>query len=86
MVEKIGVEKTVELIKQGDLVLIVVDAEEGLTEEDYKIIDLVKKAGKKYLLLINKIDLVENIDLGIENNSLKFLPNMKKAWSNWNKL
>ena len=79
VVEKIGVEKTVELIKQGDLVLIVVDAEEGLTEEDYKIIDLVKKAGKKYLLLINKIDLVENIDLGIENNFLKISAKYEKG-------
>lgn len=72
-------EKTVELIKKGDLVLIVVDAEEGLTEEDNEIIDLVKKSGKKYLLLINKIDLVENIDLGNENNSLKISAKYEKG-------
>jgi len=66
LVEKIGVEKTIELISQADLVLIVVDAATGLTEEDYQVIELVKQAEKKFLLLVNKIDLKQNLNQDLE--------------------
>jgi len=71
VVERLGVQKTLELVRKADLVLIVVDAELGLEQEDYEVIELVKEAGKKYLLLVNKIDLVEEITLDAENNLLK---------------
>lgn len=57
IIEKIGIEKTREMIEKADLVLIVLDAGRGLEEEDLAIIYSV--GDKKALFLINKIDLLE---------------------------
>ncbi len=54
LVERIGVEKTRETINKADLVLVVLDAVRGLTDEDYAILDLIGE--KKALFLINKVD------------------------------
>lgn len=56
IVEKIGVEKTRESLESADLVLLVVDASTGMTEEDREI--LQSFTGKKTLVIINKIDLL----------------------------
>ncbi|MFZ5649525.1 MAG: tRNA uridine-5-carboxymethylaminomethyl(34) synthesis GTPase MnmE [Bacillota bacterium] len=55
LVEKIGVEKTREFMAGADLVLFVVEAEEGITGEDRYLLE--KLEGKKTILIINKIDL-----------------------------
>lgn len=58
LVEKLGVARSRQLINQADLVLLVLDATTGITEDDLKIISLVKD--KKTLVLINKIDIAAN--------------------------
>lgn len=62
IVEKIGVEKTRESLEKADLVLLVFDAAEPLSDEDGNIINMVKE--KKLIVLINKTDL--NVKLNIE--------------------
>lgn len=55
LVEKIGVEKTREFMAGADLVLFMVEAGKGVTEDDR---DLLKKLEiKKTILIVNKIDL-----------------------------
>lgn len=49
-------QKTLEEIKDADLVLMVVDAQSGLVTEDRKIADLIKRKGKPIILAANKID------------------------------
>jgi len=61
IVEKIGVEKTRESIEKADLILLVFDAAEPLSDEDRIIIDMVKK--KKLIILINKTDLDVKLDV-----------------------
>ncbi|MBI1823993.1 MAG: tRNA uridine-5-carboxymethylaminomethyl(34) synthesis GTPase MnmE [Nitrospirae bacterium] len=56
--EKEGIRRTEELLHQADLVLWVIDASMGWTEEDDKEIDKIRK--KNYLILINKIDLISD--------------------------
>ena len=53
-VEKIGVEKARRSIDEADLVLLVIDGSEGLTENDREIIQLL--GDKKVIVLINKSD------------------------------
>ena len=53
-VEKIGVEKARRSIDEADLVLLVIDGSEGLTENDREIIQLL--GDKKVVVLINKSD------------------------------
>ncbi len=67
IVEKIGIEKAKNSIKSADLVLLVLDGSEKLTKDDVEIIDLVKN--KKVLVIVNKIDLSDNIDIDKYNFS-----------------
>ena len=60
IVESIGVEKSISLIKEADLVIIVLNNNEALSEEDKKILDIAKD--KKVIVVINKNDLEKKID------------------------
>lgn len=46
-------------IRRADVCLIVVDAEEGLTEQDVKICGYVHEQGKPSIIVMNKWDLIE---------------------------
>ncbi len=60
LVESIGVDKSLKLIDEADLVLFVVNYNEKLTAEDKKILNKLK--GKNYITVVNKTDLDKNID------------------------
>ncbi len=60
-VEKIGVEKTIEMFAAADLVLFMIDASTGLTEDDKEIFPLIEE--KKRLVIINKTDIGKETDL-----------------------
>jgi len=60
VVEKIGVEKSLSLIEEADLIILVLNNNEKLTKEDYKILDACKN--KKTIVVINKNDLDRKID------------------------
>ena len=61
IVEKIGVNKSYRLIESADLVIIVLNNNEKLTEEDKNILDYCKN--KKVIVVINKSDLADKIDI-----------------------
>ena len=61
IVEKIGVEKSLSLIDSADLVIVVLNNNEKLTEQDKYI--LSKTEGKKRIIYVNKNDLESNIDI-----------------------
>ncbi len=46
-------------VRRSDVCLLVVDAEEGLTEQDVKIIGYVHEQGKPSVIVMNKWDLIE---------------------------
>ena len=54
-VEKIGIQKSKEIAKEADLIIAIFDASKILSEEDKKILEIIK--GKKAIILLNKIDL-----------------------------
>ncbi|MCY6958204.1 tRNA uridine-5-carboxymethylaminomethyl(34) synthesis GTPase MnmE [Clostridium brassicae] len=60
IVEKIGVEKSIEKIEKADLIVLVLDTSRELDEEDKEIIEFIKE--KKYIVLLNKTDLNGKID------------------------
>ena len=60
LVESIGVEKSLNLIDEADLVLFVLSYDEKLNKDDKKI--LSKLNGKNYITIINKYDLDKKID------------------------
>ncbi len=61
IVEKIGVEKSLNLIKEADLVILVLNNNEELTIEDKKILDYCQD--KKTIVVINKNDLERKINM-----------------------
>ena len=61
IIESIGVEKSKKVIKESDLVLLVLNNNEEVTEDIKEIIKEIKK--KNYLVLLNKIDLDNKINL-----------------------
>lgn len=61
IVEKIGVEKSLSLINEADLIIIVLNNNEELSEEDKKILTACKD--KKVIVVINKSDLESKINL-----------------------
>lgn len=61
IIESMGVEKSKELIKQADLVLLVVDGSIALSQEDQQLLDLTKDATR--IVVINKADQGINTDL-----------------------
>ncbi|RGH39356.1 tRNA uridine-5-carboxymethylaminomethyl(34) synthesis GTPase MnmE [Firmicutes bacterium AM41-5BH] len=62
-VEKIGVDKAKEYAEQADLIIYVVDASRELDENDIEIMKII--AGKKAVILLNKMDL--NVLISKEN-------------------
>ena len=62
-VENIGVQKSLDLINDSDLVLFVLDSSRELEEEDIKIIKKIKELDKNYIVLMNKIDLNRKLDI-----------------------
>ena len=56
-VEKMGVERSRRAAEQADLILFMIDADAGWTDEDEQIYQQV--AGRPLILLINKIDLID---------------------------
>ena len=54
-VEKIGVEKSIKLAEEADLVIAIFDSSKQLTEEDIEILKLIEN--KKSIILLNKNDL-----------------------------
>lgn len=55
-VEKIGVEKALEVIDLADLILFVLDAQTGFEKEDNDILQKVRGYSSKILYLVNKTD------------------------------
>lgn len=61
IVEKIGVNKSLELIDQANLILFVLSNDQELNEEDTSILKKLKD--KNYIIVINKTDLVKKLDI-----------------------
>ncbi|MBE6152189.1 MAG: tRNA uridine-5-carboxymethylaminomethyl(34) synthesis GTPase MnmE [Firmicutes bacterium] len=69
VVEKIGVQKSLDLIEKSDLVLYMLNNNEELTIEDIKIIDNLKN--KNYIILINKTDLASKLNRDVLKNYIE---------------
>jgi tRNA modification GTPase len=69
IIEKIGVKKSKELINNAELIILILDGSEEITENDRNIISLVKE--KNTIVLINKTDLNVVIDYDYIENIFK---------------
>lgn len=67
-IEKIGVQKSKEYAQSADLILLVLDNSKDLDEQDIELLEFIKE--KKVLVLVNKSDLDNNLNLDLLNNNL----------------
>ena len=54
IIEKIGIEKSVEILEKSDLVLLILDGSQPLDEEDFELLKLIQ--ARNSLLILNKLD------------------------------
>ncbi len=65
-IEKYSVIRAVAAIERSDVCLLMIDAAEGITEQDKKIAGVAHEAGKGIVVVINKWDLLEK-----DNHTMK---------------
>lgn len=60
--EKYMIIRTVSAVERADVVVLVIDAEEGVTEQDAKIAGIAHERGKGMIICVNKWDAIEKDD------------------------
>lgn len=69
-VERYSVIRALRAIDRADVVLLVLDATQGVVEQDKKIGDYIEEAGKGLVIIINKWDLIQKDGTTMENYSV----------------
>jgi GTP-binding protein len=72
-VERYSVIRSLRAVDRADVVLMLLDAVDGVTEQDKKIVGYAHEAGKAIVIVVNKWDLVEKDD----KTSLRFTENIR---------
>lgn len=78
-IERYSVVRTYAAIERADVCILMIDAQEGITEQDEKIIGYAHEMRKAIMIIVNKWDLVEKDDKTLDNfkkdlqSKLKFI-------------
>ena len=74
-VEYYSVNRAIKTIDEADVVLLMIDSVEGLSDQDKKIANLIVRRGKGIVLVLNKIDLLSGINNELQaiKDRLRFL-------------
>lgn len=78
--ERYSIIRTVSAVERADVVVVVIDAVEGITEQDAKIAGIAHDRGKGILVAVNKWDAIEKNDKTVNEyaarirNTLSFMP------------
>lgn len=73
-IERYSVMRSLRAVDRSDVVLMVIDASAGVTEQDKKIAGYAHEAGKGVILVVNKWDLVDKDD----KTSLRFTEKLRE--------
>lgn len=66
-------------IKASDIVLLIIDAKEGIVQEEKRIIEVIEASFVPYIIVVNKWDLVKQEKRDYEEKILESLPFLDKA-------
>ena len=78
--ERYSIIRTVTAVERADVVVVVIDATEGVTEQDAKIAGIAHDRGKGIIVAVNKWDAIEKNDKTIYEftrkvkDTLSFMP------------
>ena len=70
-IERYSIIRAVTAVERADVVLLVIDATEGVTEQDAKIAGIAHERGKGIIIMVNKWDAVEKDDKTIYRHTEK---------------
>jgi len=74
-IEKYSIIRSWTAIERADVCLILIDAKEGVTEQDTKIAGYAHEQGKASIIVVNKWDLIENRPEPLKNTEERFMKN-----------
>lgn len=74
-VEKFAVDRAIRSIRDCDVAVLVIDAAEGISDQDKKISSIITEAGKGIIIAVNKWDLIEDKKSNTINKFDKMLSN-----------
>lgn len=74
-IEKFAVDRAIRSIRECDVALLVIDAKEGISDQDKKISSIITEAGKGIIVAVNKWDLIEDKKANTINKFEKELSN-----------
>ena len=69
--ERFSIIRAVTAVERADIVILVIDGTEGVTEQDAKIAGIAHERGKGVIIAVNKWDAVENKDTNTTNKYTK---------------
>lgn len=69
--ERYSIIRTVTAVERADIVVVVIDAQEGVTEQDAKIAGIAHERGKGIIVAVNKWDAIEKTDKTIYEHTRK---------------
>ncbi len=79
-IERYSIIRTVAAVERCDVAVLVIDAQEGVTDQDTKIAGIAHESGKGMIIVVNKWDLIEKDDRTMNQfrkdirNKLSFMP------------
>lgn len=73
-IEKYSIMRSLRAVDRSDVVLMVIDAVEGVTDQDKKIVGYAHEAGKGLIIVVNKWDLYEKDN----SSTLRFTEELRK--------
>lgn len=74
IIESIGVEKSKKIMNEADLILFILNYNEPLTSDIEELLNNIQN--KNYIIIINKTDLEQNLDIGLLNVDKSKIINM----------
>ena len=79
-IERYSILRTVSAVERADVVVLMIDAEEGITEQDAKIAGIAHDRGRGMIIAVNKWDAIEKDNQSVKKftneirNTLSFMP------------
>ena len=79
-IEKYSIVRAIAAVERADVCILMISAEEGITEQDTKIAGIAHEAGKAAIIVVNKWDIIEKDDKTMRQyekdirNTLGYMP------------
>ena len=75
-IQKFSITQTLNTIKDTDLCLLVLNAEDGINKQDKIILNLIQRHNKAFFIIVNKIDKISQIDMKKLKRDIRYLSNI----------